>query len=468
MASRLTTPDIVELLGLQLAPIDLSADSTDSAEAASRSRGHVEIEPYVPNVSALIPEDLPAGEGEVVGEKLTRNQSANKRRKARARKKREREDELRAEGATQLLGSLYRTSPNQIHTYRVRRQPELLSRLQELEAQNQAPLQMDDPDFPRDDLQWIIGSNEPTWHYVVDEVLDEVVLAVKITPWNSFPPVRRNKIQTNLGTAMDWSRCAHVIKTNSSQTKTQHGTGEAITIKRRGRMYAIGWHSSMEKNKDLVFYAGDRASVELYHETIQRLPVLADMYREHFFYLLPGAAQEMVDVAEELDIPSFSQLALDGDDAERPFANCLTLTNNDFANALHRDKDFSLLAFGMWWVTRVRREGHHDIYEFDPSLDHDSVKGGAFVLGEFGIGVDFQRAGGLVEIFWRGKQDWHVTMQSKAKPGCTRWGTSVQLTSKGVNAVKRYHKRGSKPSRTTSAFDRVETMQNAAAKKKKK
>lgn len=48
------------------------------------------------------------------------------------------------------------------------------------------------------------------------------------------------------------------------------------------------------------------------------------------------------------------------------------------------------------------------------------------------------RAEGLVENFWRGMQDWHCTLASKCDPGCTRWGSSVQITTKGVLAVQRF------------------------------
>jgi len=58
---------------------------------------------------------------------------------------------------------------------------------------------------------------------------------------------------------------------------------------------------------------------------------------------------------------------------------------------------------------------------------------------------------GLVEIFWRGKHDFHSTMLSNSPENATRWGTSVQLTQRGVNAVAKYWELGN--------FERVCTPQ---------
>ena len=43
-----------------------------------------------------------------------------------------------------------------------------------------------------------------------------------------------------------------------------------------------------------------------------------------------------------------------------------------------------------------------------------------------------------MKIFWRGKHDFHVTMSSTSPPNATRWGSSVQLTQRGINAVERF------------------------------
>ena len=55
-------------------------------------------------------------------------------------------------------------------------------------------------------------------------------------------------------------------------------------------------------------------------------------------------------ISNRSNIPSFDDY-LDGASKTHPFSNCLTLTNNDFANFQHQDKDHIAVAFGLWWIS---------------------------------------------------------------------------------------------------------------------
>ncbi|TCD59903.1 hypothetical protein EIP91_011208 [Steccherinum ochraceum] len=397
-----------------------------------------------------------------------------------------RDDQLRNEGATQILSTLY--DGETVTVIRRKYDPALLAQLQDLERELNGPLDTSHPKFPIEKFHML---TKPGTYFIVDEDTEKLVLAVRITPWSTMTDVTKDYVQHNLHTVMDWSRCADPIKTNSSQNRIggksakekpnasrpgpgssglgsrdadqqvklkSHGKGQAVSIKPNGHMWAVGWHASMEDDKTLVYYAGKDAKVELYETVISRLPAAATMFKEHFLSLFPGAARSMIRFAAERNIPSFADGELDGESSEMPFANCLTLTNNNFSNALHMDNDEAPLAYGMWWTTRVKKVNRANVYEFDEKVDHSSVKGGAFLLAAYGIGVDFERSGGLVEIFWRGKQDWHATTKSTSPSECTRWGTSVQLTKKGVAAVARFHKQGAERGALVNAHDRIETM----------
>ena len=70
---------------------------------------------------------------------------------------------------------------------------------------------------------------------------------------------------------------------------------------------------------------------------------------------------------------------------------------------------------------------------------------------------------GLVEIFWRGKLDHHCTMESSSKTGTTRWGTSIQVTKKGVDAIAAFQQHGD-PTRTYSYYQRVANLEAVLAK----
>jgi hypothetical protein len=84
---------------------------------------------------------------------------------------------------------------------------------------------------------------------------------------------------------------------------------------------------------------------------------------------------------------------LDGSSPEFPFANSLTLTNNDFANFQHCDKDFIPIAYGLWWTSKqeVDPDTNSSTYSFHSTTDHERVVGGGFLWGEYGIGIDFAR-----------------------------------------------------------------------------
>lgn len=56
--------------------------------------------------------------------------------------------------------------------------------------------------------------------------------------------------------------------------------------------------------------------------------------------------------------------------------------------------------------------------------------------------IKITSACGLAEVFWRGKHDFHSTLLSSSPENATRWGTSVQLTQHGVNAVAKYWELG--------------------------
>lgn len=183
-------------------------------------------------------------------------------------------------------------------------------------------------------------------------------------------------------------------------------------------------------------------------------------------------------------IPSFSTLTLDGKSSDTPFANSLTITRDDFANYQHVDKDKIQIAYGLWWPATLRKVGRHHRYIIDEEIGHDQIKGGAFLWGEYGIAVEFEkyesfkvyfmethrfcRCNGLVEIYWRGKIDYHCTMASASATNVTRFGTSVQLTGRGADAVAHFWASGGDIEQATTATDRIEAAVAGIARKRAK
>ena len=75
-----------------------------------------------------------------------------------------------------MLNALFYPTP--CYAHRVRRNPHLLKRLQNLEAIRGRPLQIDDPAFPTEDIEWI---TETGLHFVIDDETKTLVFATRIT-----------------------------------------------------------------------------------------------------------------------------------------------------------------------------------------------------------------------------------------------------------------------------------------------
>ncbi|KAF8190137.1 hypothetical protein BJ912DRAFT_850337, partial [Pholiota molesta] len=209
-----------------------------------------------------------------------------------------------------------------------------------------------------------------------------------------------------------------------------------------GKMYAAGWHQSFECNKVLVTYAPKRseAALKLYKEAAQDLPLVAACFKECLCTLNSHAYIKLKKASFDNQVPSFDNLEFDGLQLEDCFANSFTATNHDFSNFQHKDNDHIDVSYGMWWAAKYSEKQKQ--YVLDQKIDHNQVKGGGFLIGKYGIGIDMERCKGLVEIQWRGKTDDHGTLASHSQPETTRFGTSIQITKKGVAAAGRFWKKG--------------------------
>ena len=72
-----------------------------------------------------------------------------------------------------------------------------------------------------------------------------------------------------------------------------------------------------------------------------------------------------------------------------PFANSLTITYQDFSNYTHLDKGKIAVAYGWWWAASCLNM--HAPWQLSKDCDHDKIEGGAFLIAEHGIAVDFQQ-----------------------------------------------------------------------------
>ncbi|KAJ7234977.1 hypothetical protein C8J57DRAFT_1379763 [Mycena rebaudengoi] len=330
-----------------------------------------------------------------------------------------------------MLAVLYGVPLEQLHVHHVLLNMDGLHELQAREVENGKPLSRADVDEILPNCVWI---HEPGVHIGYRHQSDPanpmiIVLAVRIQAWGTMEELQKNKIQKTLQIIMDFSMDANPILQNSADMG-------------QGFMYGMGWHASQEKNKVLVNYSmhsKDPNSVIEYEERIANLPMVAELYRERFSLLFPAAERQMGTLANQHGVAAFSD-PLTGVDPQDLYTNSMTSTMNRFGNRQHRDKDLAPLAFGLWFPAKQIGAGKgpkRRQWGIRPDADHDKMSGGEFLWGAYGIGVDFQRASGLVDIFWRGQLDYHGTIDGTEPDGFTRFGTSVQITASGVRAMQK-------------------------------
>ncbi|KAF8816474.1 hypothetical protein BYT27DRAFT_7221489 [Phlegmacium glaucopus] len=127
------------------------------------------------------------------------------------------------------------------------------------------------------------------------------------------------------------------------------------------------------------------------------------------------------------------------------------ITHDDFANYQHQDSDAVAVAYGLWWAACL--DMSKNCHVLSDTCDHDQVSGGSFLIGNYGIGVDFQKCHGLVEIAWRGTDDYHSTMLSHSQPQTTCFGTLVQITASAATSMRSWIEGGLKRSQVVTYYD---------------
>ncbi|KAG6820142.1 hypothetical protein H0H93_004846 [Arthromyces matolae] len=420
--------------------------------------------------------------------------------------------------AEKLIGALMGLD---VYIYEQNRNSEYLEGIFAIEDERTEPLRADDPNFEQLKTIWI---EERGLHLVFDVETRALVLAVRVDSFDDMAPAVFSEVTENLQLLMDYSTAVGQIKTNATVPQSDrihkavslpnprkaqcslddkggvllanqdgsenvsqgssadhniigspkpHGIEHGVPKKKRerfGNMYAAGWHPSMEKGKVIVAYAPkpDIISIDTYERCIKQFPKVAQLYRDRLLTMFPAGGQLVDEFAVNHNVPSFAAMTLDGGESERPFANSLTITRDDFSNYQHKDFDKIQIAFGLWWTAKKEIVDGKQRFSLHRDFDHDKVKNGQFLCASYGIGVNFEKCKGLVQIYWRGKFDFHGTMMSQSPADATRFGTSVQLTEKGTQAVSRFWEKGAADILAVTPKQRIDTARSRSKQKSKR
>jgi hypothetical protein len=161
---------------------------------------------------------------------------------------------------------------------------------------------------------------------------------------------------------------------------------------------------------------------------------MADFYEERFLKLSSCLFQQVAIEANIAQVPSFG--ALEYDEVNKSvFASNLTFTLDDFHNIFHCDKNYNSYSYCIWAPTFLESG---DLA--NQEIDKFESEGGEFVIGPYGICIDFNGCDGVTELIWRAKSDKHRTFLSKTKVPFTRIGTSVQISRKLLLGVQAYNR----------------------------
>jgi hypothetical protein len=264
---------------------------------------------------------------------------------------------------------------------------------------------------------------------VQDKKSHETILIVKFTPFKNMTPNEYSKFQ-NL------TRELALVRHHVNEVKT-NGPHKNCA----GEMYAVGWRKS-EFEKYLYFskYAPStwlqrqEDGISVWVKEQDTIAWMADFYEERFLKLSSCIFQKTVNEANIVQVPSFGVLEYN-EVNKTVFASNLTFTLKDFHNKFHCDNDYNSYSYGIWAPTFLESGNLAS-----QDIDKFSCKGGEFVIGPYGISIDFNGCDGVTELIWRAKLDEHRTFPSETKMPFTRIGTSVQISKKLILGVQVYNR----------------------------
>ena len=264
---------------------------------------------------------------------------------------------------------------------------------------------------------------------VQDTISHETILVVKFIPFENMTLSEYSKFQKltrELALVKD-----HVNEITSNGAHKDCG----------GKMYAVGWRKS-EFEKMLYFskYAPSswlqkqEDGISIWVKEQNTIAWMADFYEERFNKLSSCLFNQVANEANMAQVPSFG--AQEYNEVNKTvFASNLTFTLDDFYNHYHCDKDYNSYSYGIW-APIFKEFGNLANQE----IDEFKSEGGEFVIGPYGVCIDFNNCDGVTEIIWRAKLDHHRTFPSKTKEPFTHIGTSLQISRKLLLGVQAYNK----------------------------
>ncbi|KAG9092825.1 hypothetical protein FRC07_011583 [Ceratobasidium sp. 392] len=254
-----------------------------------------------------------------------------------------------------------------------------------------------------------------------------------------FFPLERAEGSPNPLTPHDQDEIAHFsswlyyLKHHANPVKTNAAHKHTGGI---GIMYPQGWRAGSDLGFSMGLYAWARGKVVDWIAYKDRVKRIAEFYTNFFERLSANACEAAKRFIQEHALPTFGMTNLK-DTAVSP-GSSVFVSCKQFTNAVHRDRDCSPTAFGIWTTTR---DSDQKVVS-DAQEVEDHVEGGQFFLPDYAVALNFNHFGGIACVTWRAPTDRHGTSYTKVARGYERWGSSIQVTKTTLAANDRVRTQG--------------------------
>ncbi|KAK7021967.1 hypothetical protein VNI00_017116 [Paramarasmius palmivorus] len=223
---------------------------------------------------------------------------------------------------------------------------EYVQALKALEMKRHQPLSSKDPEFS---LTQTLPIFQPRFHICVHEKTMNILLKCRITPWGEMNMKERESKLRAIHTIMAFMQSANGIKTNGSQRLQDHAKQSNNNVNKPKPHRNIGVHLSRYTVDKSGGSETRQKKINIYSETSEDFSHVAEEYSEGLRRMYPLGYNVLKQHAEMYDVLSFDQLeivTLHGKPIVNAFANSITITNDDFANYQHMDRDAIAITYG--------------------------------------------------------------------------------------------------------------------------
>ena len=283
-------------------------------------------------------------------------------------------------------------------TIRVKRRPDLR------EAMKGNEYSHDDPIFK--EFKRIGGKGSGTV-YVIDDVTEELVFAVKITEMKDMG----EQDVTTYNTIFQY------FEDDRAHHKPCHSNGAMVA----GKMIPIGYRKSMEPGQAFGTYACKKPGSEEFFAHSMNAAYIHQLYAEKFKSLAPGLYEHQVNEHAKGKLPAVGFNYSSEDPEDFVFCSNLVFTRDGFENRGHCDNDASSYTFGIGGNV-FSKTGRIASYK-----DGYRQQGGFFYIADYAILIDYAVIDGVCEQVWHGPDHVHSTVKGMIAPGFTRIGSSAQV-----------------------------------------